>query len=50
MCPYSEKDLENKRHIYKTKFLCLTKHQVMKTYWGSGCIAPHILDPGTSWR
>jgi len=23
--------------------LCLTKHYAMKTYWGSGGIAPHIL-------
>jgi hypothetical protein len=22
----------------------------MKTYWGSGCIAPRILDLGTGWR
>jgi hypothetical protein len=22
----------------------------MKTYWGSGCIAPHILDLGIRWR
>jgi hypothetical protein len=30
--------------------LCLTKHHAMKTYWGSGGIAPRILDPGTRWR
>jgi hypothetical protein len=30
--------------------LCLTKHQAMKTYWGSGGIAPHILDLGTKCR
>jgi hypothetical protein len=30
--------------------LCLTKHQAMKTYWGSGGIAPRILDLGTRWR
>jgi hypothetical protein len=30
--------------------LCLTKHHAMKTYWGSGCIAPLILDLGTRWR
>jgi hypothetical protein len=24
--------------------LCLTKNHVMKTYWGSGGIAPRILD------
>jgi hypothetical protein len=23
--------------------MCLTKHHGMKTYWGSGCIAPRIL-------
>jgi hypothetical protein len=30
--------------------LCLTKCHAMKTYWGSGGIAPCILDLGTSWR
>jgi hypothetical protein len=30
--------------------LCLTKHHAMKTYWGSGAIAPRILDLGTRWR
>jgi hypothetical protein len=30
--------------------LCLTKHHVMKTYWGSGGIAPRILDLCTRWR
>jgi hypothetical protein len=30
--------------------LCLTKHHAMKTYWGSGGIAPRILDLGTKWR
>jgi hypothetical protein len=35
----------------KVKFsLCLTKHHVMKTYRGSGGIAPSILDLGTRWR
>jgi hypothetical protein len=29
---------------------CLTKHHAMKTYWGSGGIAPRILDLGTRWR
>jgi hypothetical protein len=32
----------------KVKFsLCLIKHHTMKTYWGSGSIAPRILDLGT---
>jgi hypothetical protein len=31
-------------------FLFLTKHYVMKRYWGSGVIAPRILDIGTTWR
>jgi hypothetical protein len=36
---------------YKVKlYLCLTKHHAMKTYWGSGDIAPHILDLGIRWR
>jgi hypothetical protein len=30
--------------------LCLTKHHTMKTYWGNGGIAPHILDLGPAWR
>jgi hypothetical protein len=34
----------------KVKFsLCLTKHHAMKTYWGSGGIAPRI-NIGTRWR
>jgi hypothetical protein len=28
----------------------LTKHHAMKTYCGSGGIAPRILDLGTRWR
>jgi hypothetical protein len=30
--------------------LCLTRHHAMKTYWGSGWIAPRILYHGTRWR
>jgi hypothetical protein len=30
--------------------LCLTKQHAMKTYWGSGSIAPRILDLGTRWK
>jgi hypothetical protein len=30
--------------------LCLTKQHAMKTYWGSGGIAPRILDLSTRWR
>jgi len=30
--------------------LFLTKHHATKKYWGSGGIAPHILDVGTTWR
>jgi hypothetical protein len=29
---------------------CLIKHHAMNTYWGSGGIAPHILNLGTRWR
>jgi hypothetical protein len=29
---------------------CLTEHHAMKTYWGTGGIAPRILDLGTRWR
>jgi hypothetical protein len=34
----------------KVKSLSLTKYHAMKTYLGSGGIAPRILDIGTSWR
>jgi hypothetical protein len=35
----------------KVKFsLCLTKHYDMRAYWGSGGIAPRILDLGTRWK
>jgi hypothetical protein len=30
--------------------LRLIKHHAMKTYWGSGGIAPRILDLSTRWR
>jgi hypothetical protein len=30
--------------------LCLTKHHAMKTYSGSGGIAPRVLDLGTRLR
>jgi hypothetical protein len=30
--------------------LFLTQHHAMKAYWGSGGIAPFILDLGTRWR
>jgi hypothetical protein len=30
--------------------LCLRKHDAMKTYWGSGGIAPRLLDLGTRWK
>jgi len=30
--------------------LFLTEHGAMKAYWGSGGIAPHIVDLGTRWR
>jgi hypothetical protein len=37
--------------IYRVEMsLCLTKHYAMKTYWGSGGIAAHILHLGTRWR
>jgi hypothetical protein len=29
---------------------CLIEHQAMKTYWGSGGVAPRILNLGTRWR
>jgi len=48
------------KKLYEKKFTCyqimaklslyLTKHHAMKTYWGNGGIAPHILDLSTRWR
>jgi hypothetical protein len=34
----------------EVKSLCLTKHHIMRTYWGSGGTASRILDLGTRWR
>jgi hypothetical protein len=37
----------------KVKVICpcaLTEHYAMKAYWGSGGIAPCILELGTTWR
>jgi hypothetical protein len=42
---------DDKKRWKKVKLsLCLTKHHAMKTYWGSGGIAPRITDLGTRWR
>jgi hypothetical protein len=41
---------EIKVKVKKVKSLCLTQHQAVKSYWGSGVIAPRILDLGTRWR
>jgi len=30
--------------------LFVIKHRAMKTYWGSGSIAPCIVDLGTRWK
>jgi hypothetical protein len=40
--------IKNFTHVKDS--LCLTKHPSVKTYWGSGGIAPRILDLGTRWR
>jgi hypothetical protein len=34
----------------KVPVLFLTQHHTMKTYWGSGCTAPRILNLGNRWR
>jgi hypothetical protein len=39
-----------KKKIQAKLYLRLTKHHSMKTYWGSGGIAPHILNLGIRWR
>jgi len=37
--------------VKKVKCPCaLTEHQTIKAYWGSGGIAPRILNLGTRWR
>jgi hypothetical protein len=41
---------ERKGKVKVKLSLCLTKQHTMKTYWGSGGIAPRILDLGTKWR
>jgi hypothetical protein len=30
--------------------IMIGKYPYMKTYWGSGCIAPRILELSTRWR
>jgi hypothetical protein len=42
--------VEGKVKVKVKLALSLTKHHTMKTYWGSGGIAPRILDFGTRWR
>jgi hypothetical protein len=34
----------------RRRILCLIKQHDMKTYWGNGSIAPHILNLGTGWK
>jgi hypothetical protein len=41
--------IQGKGKVVPTLFI-LTKHHAMKAYWGSGGIAPRILDLGTIWR
>jgi len=37
--------------VVKAKLsLCLTKHHAIRTYWGSGGIAPRVLDLITRWN
>jgi len=38
------------RNDGKLKFLCLTKHRAMKTYWGNAVIVPCILNLSARWR
>jgi hypothetical protein len=38
----------HKHHAMKT--CLLLKHHIMKTYWGSGSIAPRILELSIRWR
>jgi hypothetical protein len=42
--------LENFGTVKVKLSLYLTKYHAMKTDWGSGGIAPRILDLGTRWR
>jgi hypothetical protein len=46
MCTLPQISLIDKGKKVKVKLsLCLTKYHAMKTYWGSGDIAPRILWP-----
>jgi hypothetical protein len=48
--PHSHVHRETEEVKVKVKLsLYLTKHHAMKTYWGSGGIAPCILDLGIRW-
>jgi hypothetical protein len=53
LCPATLLYKSPNEYYYGRRFidlLCLTKRHAMKTYWGSGGIAPHILDLGIRWR
>jgi hypothetical protein len=42
--------MSNEIKFFKSKFsVCLIKRHAMKTYWGSGGIAPRIIHLGTRW-
>jgi hypothetical protein len=46
-CDMHRRDKKGKGKVVP---VLLTEHHAMKAYWGSGDIAPRILDLGTSWR
>jgi len=42
--------LDSNNTLHTKLSLCLTNHHAMKMYWGSGGVAPRILNLGTRWR
>jgi hypothetical protein len=46
--PVSTTKAKSKGKVVPVPFVI--EHYAMKAYWGSGCIAPRILDLGTAWR
>jgi hypothetical protein len=50
LCSRVDPTFQHKHKVKVKLFMCLTKHHAMKTYWGSGRTATHILNLGTIWR
>jgi len=58
--PFVFQEYRDRSHFLKTKqcrgkgkvvpVLLLTEHHAIKAYWGSGVVAPLILDLDTRWK